>query len=68
MSLKGFHVFFIAVCLIFLIGLGVWGIRDFQATGRRMSIYLGLGSLAATIVLGAYGVWFLRKLRHLSFV
>lgn len=68
MSLKGFHVFFIAVCLIFLIGLGFWGIRDFQVTGRRMSVYLGLGSFAATIVLGAYGAWFLRKLRHLSFV
>lgn len=68
MSLKGFHVFFIAVCLVFLLGLGVWGIRDFQATGQRMNLYLGLGSLAATLVLGVYGVWFLRKLRHLSFV
>ncbi|GMU35114.1 MAG: hypothetical protein HS101_01315 [Planctomycetia bacterium] len=68
MSLKGFHVFFIAVCLVFLIVLGVWGIRDFQATGERMSICLGLSSLGATIILGAYGIWFLRKLRHLSFV
>lgn len=68
MSLKGFHVFFVAVCLIFLLGMGVWGIRDFQSTGQRMSMYLGLGAFVATVVLAGYGVWFLRKLRHVSFV
>lgn len=68
MSLKGFHVFFIVVCMVFLAGMGVWGIRDYQGSGQKMSMYLGLGAWVGLVILGGYGVWFLRKLRHLSFV
>ena len=68
MSLKGFHVFFIAVCLILSIGLGVWGIREYRSTNEAGSLYLGVGSFVCGVVLSMYGVWFLRKLRHLSYV
>lgn len=68
MSLKGFHVFFIAVCLIFTVGMGFWGVRDFRESGQQWSLYLGVGSFASCLVLGAYGVWFLKKLRHLSYI
>jgi hypothetical protein len=67
-SLKGFHVFFIAVCLILSVGLGVWGVRSYRAEGQGSSLVLGVGSFVAAGVLGAYGVWFLRKLKNITYV
>lgn len=68
MSLKGFHVFFIAVCLVLAAGVGIWGIRDYLATAQKLSLYLGAGSIVSFFVLGVYGVWFMKKLKHLSYV
>lgn len=68
MSLKAFHVFFVAVCLVLLLGCGWWGLRDYRTGGDVESLYLGAGSLVAALVLGLYGVWFLRKLRNVSYV
>jgi DNA-binding transcriptional regulator of glucitol operon len=68
MSLKGFHVFFIAVCLIFCLALGVWGLAQHRQTGETMPRVLGIASLGLFVVLGAYGAWFLRKLRNFSFI
>ncbi len=68
MSLKAFHVFFIAICLILLLGCGWWGIRDYRDGGGSGSLYLGIGSWAASLALSVYGVWFLRKLKNVSYV
>ncbi|HKQ47760.1 MAG TPA: hypothetical protein VJZ71_06810 [Phycisphaerae bacterium] len=68
MSLKAFHVFFVAVCLVLLLGCGWWGLRDYRAGGGVESLYLGAGSLVAAFALGVYGAWFLRKLRNVSYV
>lgn len=68
MSLKAFHVFFIAVCLILLLGCGWWGIRDYRADGGTRSLYLGIGSWATSLALAVYGAWFLRKLKNVSFL
>ncbi len=67
-SLKGFHVFFIAISLILTLGFGVWEIRDYAEAGKRASLYLGAGSFAVALLLAVYGVWFLRKLRGVSYV
>jgi len=68
MSLKAFHVFFIAVCLVLLLGCGWWGLRDYRAGGGDGSLYLGVSSFVTVIALGVYGVWFLRKLKNVSYV
>jgi hypothetical protein len=68
MSLKAFHVFFVAVCMLLMLGLAAWGIRDFRAGGAKFSLYLGIGSLVSWAVLLVYGRWFLRKLRDFSYV
>ncbi len=68
MSLKGFHVFFIAVALILTLGFGVWEIRDYADAGKPGSLYLGVGSFAVAVLLAVYGAWFLRKLRGVSYV
>jgi len=66
MSLKGFHIFFIGVSLIFALGVGFWGVRDFRAHDDRLSLYMGVGSFVGALVLAVYGAWFLRKLRNFS--
>ncbi len=68
MSLKGVHVFFIAVCLLLTLGFGIWGVRNYREDGTESSWYLAVASFAGTGVLAVYGVWFLKKLRRLSFV
>jgi hypothetical protein len=68
MSLKAFHVVFIAASLLLTLGFGVWGVRDHAATGNAMSLYLGVGSFIVSALLAVYGVWFLRKLRNISYV
>lgn len=68
MSLKGVHIAFIAVSLILCAGFGAWAIADWRESGESISMYLGVGSFLSGIVLAFYGVWFLKKLRSVSFV
>ncbi len=69
MSLKTFHIFFIVLSTLLCIGFGVWSIGDFSGNGAGAgSIAMGVGSLAAAVVLMWYGVWFLRKLKNVSFL
>jgi hypothetical protein len=68
MSLKGLHVFFIAVCILLTLGVGVWGIRDWRETASSSSLYIGIGSFVGCGVLGVYGLWFLKKLRNVGYV
>jgi hypothetical protein len=50
------------------LGVGVWGIRDWRETASNSSLYIGIGSFVGCGVLGVYGLWFLKKLRGVSFV
>jgi hypothetical protein len=68
MSLKRVHIFFIAACLLLSCGFGAWAVRDYRSGGPDSSLYLGVGSFAGVVVLGIYGVWFLRKLRNFNLV
>jgi hypothetical protein len=68
MSLKAFHVFFVAVCLVLLLGSGWWGIRDYRDGGGDRSLYIGVGSFMGAVALGIYGVWFLKKLKNVSYL
>jgi hypothetical protein len=58
MSLKWFHVVFIALSILLSVGVGVWGLfNNFVA--------LGALSLAGSAALCVYGPYFLRKARQL---
>jgi hypothetical protein len=58
MALKSFHVVFITLSTVALIGMGVWGLFNHFAG-------IGVASLAASAVLCVYGPYFLRKTRNL---
>ena len=68
MSLKAFHIFFIVVLVALCVGLGVWGIQDFARSENWVHLALGVGSFIGSILLACYGVWFLRKLKGVSYL
>ncbi len=68
MSLKSFHIFFIVVSTALLVGFGVWATQDFARSGNGVHLALGVGSFIGSILLACYGVWFLRKLKGVSYL
>ncbi len=67
MSLKAFHVAFIFLCNLLALGFGAWCLRELGDTGDSMFGILGGLSLVAFVGLFVYGVWFVKKSRHLSY-
>lgn len=61
MSLKAFHVVFIAISGLFCLAFAGWGVREYRQTqgaAALLSTALGGGGAAG---LGFYMKWFLRK-------
>ena len=50
------------------LGFGVWAVDDFNRSGSWVNLTLGVGSFIASGALVWYGVWFLRKLKHVSYL
>jgi len=69
MSLKAFHVFFIAISAIFATGLGVWSLAHYLYHGGG-TVYLVMGPLAIAAALGLvyYGQLFLKKTRDMGYL
>jgi hypothetical protein len=67
-SLKTFHIFFIVVSIALCAGVGVWATQDFGRSGSWGYLALGVGSFVGSILLAYYGVWFLRKLKGVSYL
>ncbi len=69
MSLKAFHVVFIAAASLLAFGFGVWLIREYRG-GDAGASYLvgGIGSLVAGVSLLVYERFFLKKFKNESFL
>lgn len=67
MGLKTFHIFFIVMCLLLGIGLGVWGFGDWRETHEASSLVFCLGGIALAIGAVPYSFWFVRKLKKVSY-
>ncbi|MCG3127899.1 MAG: hypothetical protein CHACPFDD_02772 [Phycisphaerae bacterium] len=68
MSLKAFHVIFLTVATLFCFGFGAWGVAFHASAGGTPVLLVALVSLLAGVALPIYGVWFLRKLKHVSYL
>ena len=68
MSLKAFHVVFIICSMALTLGFAYWGIVDFSTSGNAVHLWLGIGSIAGSGLLAWYGVWFLHKLKNVSYL
>lgn len=62
MSLKLFHVVFVAAALVLALWTGVW------ALGEGGALWLAVCCFVAAAGLVVYGVWFLRKMRGVSYL
>lgn len=68
MSLKAFHIFFVTIATLASGGFGVWLIRHYQVTHSAVDLLLAILAILGTLALPVYGVWFLKKTKHVGYV
>lgn len=69
MSLKAFHVIFISAASALAFGCGVWELKNYWSPeGRTSDLVVGIGSVAAGVLLIVYERYFLKKTRNVSFL
>lgn len=68
MSLKAFHIFFIAMSVLLCIGFGVWEFVAYAQSGDVPQLLLGITSLLVAGGLIVYGIRFLRKLKNIGYL
>jgi len=64
-SLKAFHIFFIAASVVLAVGVGVWGVYIHVQETNVSLLLFGIGSFAVGAALVVYGVKVLRRLQRL---
>ncbi len=68
MSLKAFHIFFIATSVLLAVGLGIMTLQTFLEQHALAQLGWSLLSFAAALVLILYGVHILKKLKNVGFL
>jgi len=66
LSLRSFHLFFIAASVLLAAWVGVWGIQSWQATRSGSDLAVGLLFFALGVVLLVYGLRVRKKLKALA--
>ncbi len=65
MSLRAFHLFFIAVSVVLAAFVAAWAVNQYQAEPSAGYVMSGVVSLIAGAGLAVYGTRFQRKTRNL---
>jgi hypothetical protein len=65
MSLKAFHLIFIAASLLMSLAVGAWGVQRYLAAGDVASLGLGVACLVTGGALAVYGMKIRVKLKEL---
>jgi len=65
MSLKAVHIAFIVCATLLAAGFGVWALERPEGGGYRVIAGLSFAVAASLVV---YGVWFVKKLRGVSYL
>ena len=69
MSLKSIHIVFVTAALLMTAFFGVWAWREYSGpAGTQAHLIYGVLSIVAFAGLLAYGRYFLRKLKHISYL
>ena len=68
MSLKSFHLIFIGASILLGLGVGAWGIREYQAKGEIGALILGILFLLMGGVLLVYGRRMLKKTKDIGYL
>jgi glucose uptake protein GlcU len=65
MSLRAFHLFFIALSVVLAAFCGAWALGQYQAAHEVSYVLAGVVCFASGVGLAAYGAAFQRKTRNL---
>lgn len=68
MSLKAFHIVFMTASILLALVFGGWTFSQYRAGGGPLLLAASVGCLVAAIGMFAYALWFLRKLRNVSYL
>lgn len=68
MSLKAFHLFFIAISVLLAVGMGAMTLQAFLERHALAQLGWSLLSFAGAIALIVYGVYIRKKLRNVGFL
>lgn len=68
MSLKTFHIFFIGASVLLSFAVAVWSIQTYRVDGDFLTLLMAIVSVGGGVGLIKYGISFLKKLRHVSFL
>jgi hypothetical protein len=68
MSLKAFHIVFVAASIVVALMFGVWSVMSYFDGGPLRDLLFGIGSLAAGVGLVFYGKYVLKKLKDISYL
>jgi hypothetical protein len=66
MSLRAFHLLFIALSVVLAAFFGAWSIGQYRAGNEAVYVLVGIASLASGVGLAIYGAAFQRKTRGMS--
>ena len=65
MSLRAFHLFFIAISIVLAAFTAAWAAGQYRALHESSYVLAAAAALAAAVGLAAYGTAFQKKTRHL---
>jgi hypothetical protein len=69
MSLKAFHIFFIALASLMTLGCGVWALKTYSSPEpEAWQLWFGVGALLISVSLMVYGRNFLKKMKNVSYL
>jgi hypothetical protein len=68
MSLKAFHIFFVAVSVLMAFGFAAWCFVDFAERHHALYNLWGALSVGAGVSLIFYGKYVLKKLKHFPYL
>ena len=68
MSLKAFHLIFITAAVLLAFGFGAWMLQVHEDSGAAGDYNMGIGSIVVGVALVIYEIYFLRKLKKVSYL
>ena len=68
MSLKAFHLIFVSASIAVCLFLGIWSFLSYRESHTRVDLIYIITSVIAVIALLWYGKYFLKKLKHISYL
>ena len=68
MSLKAFHIVFVVASVLLAGWFGWFELSRYADTKASMDLWLGIGSCVMGATLIAYGIYFLKKLKNISYL